>query len=30
MQKVTVTVGWREGSQDRAATFSASIANQYR
>ncbi|MBI5116840.1 hypothetical protein HZA56_10230 [Candidatus Poribacteria bacterium] len=30
MQKVTVTVGWREGSQDRAAVFSASIANQYR
>ncbi len=30
MQKVTVTVGWREGSQDRTAIFSASIANQYR
>ncbi len=30
IQKVTVTVGWREGGQDRSATFSASIANQFR
>jgi len=30
IQKVTVTVGWREGGQDRFATFSASIANQFR
>jgi len=30
MQKVTVTVGWREGGQDRAAIFSAAIANQFR
>ena len=30
MQKVTVTVGWREGGQDRAATFSAAIPNQFR
>ncbi|GAB4343652.1 MAG: hypothetical protein Kow0099_22290 [Candidatus Abyssubacteria bacterium] len=30
IQKVTVTVGWREGGQDRSAAFSASIANQFR
>lgn len=30
IQKVTVTVGWREGGQDRVTTFSASIANQFR
>jgi prepilin-type N-terminal cleavage/methylation domain-containing protein len=30
IQKVTITVGWREGGQDRAATFSASIPNQFR
>ena len=30
LQKVTVTVGWREGGRDRAATFSASIPNQFR
>ena len=30
MQKVTVTVGWREGGQDRSATFSAAIPNQFR
>ncbi len=30
IQKVTVTVGWREGGQDRAASFSASIPNQFR
>jgi len=30
IQKVTVLVGWREGGTDRVATFSASIANQFR
>lgn len=30
IQKVTITIGWREGGQDRAATFSASIPNQFR
>lgn len=30
IQKVTVTVGWREGGRDRISTFSASIPNQFR
>ena len=30
IQKVTVVVGWREGGQSRAATFSTAIANQFR
>jgi len=30
IQKVTVVIGWREGGQDRAASFSAAIANQFR
>ena len=30
LQKVTVTVGWREGGRDRDATFSAAIPNQFR
>lgn len=30
IQRVTVTVGWREGGQDRTASFSASIPNQFR
>ena len=30
IQKVTVVIGWREGGQDRYATFSAAIPNQFR
>lgn len=30
IQNVTVVVGWREGGQDRAATFTAAIPNQFR
>jgi prepilin-type N-terminal cleavage/methylation domain-containing protein len=30
IQKVSVTIGWREGGTDRMTTFSAAIPNQYR
>jgi hypothetical protein len=30
IQNVTVVIGWREGGQDRIATFSAAIPNQFR
>ncbi len=30
IQNVTVVVGWREGGQDRDATFTAAIPNQFR
>jgi len=30
IQNVTIVVGWREGGQDRAATFTAAIPNQFR